>query len=56
MCFSNQTLQEIRGQGYQSAFSRKFDIYGFGCILYRLCTLAEPVVIDDIKPLDIAVD
>jgi len=50
------SLQEIRGQGYQAAFSQKSDIYAFGCILYRLCSLAEPLVVDDIKPLDISMD
>jgi serine/threonine protein kinase len=45
---------EIRAQGYQAAFSQKSDIYAFGCILYRLCSLAEPMAIDDIKPLDIS--
>jgi serine/threonine protein kinase len=47
--------QEIRGQGYAAAFSQKSDIYAFGCILYRLCSLREPTVIDDIEPLDISV-
>jgi hypothetical protein len=47
--------QEIRGQGYAAAFSQKSDIYAFGCILYRLCSLTEPTVVDDIDPQDISV-
>ncbi|KAH3913304.1 hypothetical protein HBI56_085230 [Parastagonospora nodorum] len=47
---------EIRGPGYAAAFSQKSDIYAFGCVLYRLCSLAEPLVVDDIEPVDIAVD
>jgi serine/threonine protein kinase len=48
--------QEIRQQGYEAAFSQKSDIYAFGCILYRLCTLAEPMILDDVKPTDISLD
>ncbi|KAF2822201.1 kinase-like protein [Ophiobolus disseminans] len=44
---------EIRGQGHEAAFSQKSDIFAFGCILYRLCSLAEPEV-DDTYPLDLA--
>ncbi|CAO2651821.1 Nn.00g001040.m01.CDS01 [Neocucurbitaria sp. VM-36] len=47
---------EIRGQGYQAAFSQKSDVYAFGCILYRLCTLEDPAILDDIKPSDISLD
>ena len=43
---------EIRG--FQAAFSQKSDVYAFGCILYRLCTLEDPSVLDDVKPLDIS--
>lgn len=46
--------QEIRGQEHQAAFSQKSDVYAFGCILYRLCTLSNPVILDDIKPCDIS--
>jgi serine/threonine protein kinase len=49
-------LQEIRGKGHEAAFSQKSDVYAFGCILYRLCTLVEPIVLDDIKPRDISMD
>lgn len=45
---------EIRG--YQAAFSQKSDVYAFGCILYRLCTLEDPAVLDDLKPMDITGD
>lgn len=48
--------QEIRGQGYEAAFSQKSDVYAFGCILYRLCTLENPVILDDLKPCDIPAD
>jgi hypothetical protein len=44
----------IRGPGFQAAFSQKSDTYAFGCILYRMCPLAEPAVLDDIKPYDIS--
>jgi serine/threonine protein kinase len=43
---------EIRG--FQAAFSQKSDVYAFGCILYRLCSLEDPSVLDDVKPLDIS--
>lgn len=43
---------EIRG--YQAAFSQKSDVYAFGCILHRLCTLEDPTVLDDIKPTEIS--
>jgi serine/threonine protein kinase len=45
---------EIRG--YQAAFSQKSDVYAFGCILHRLCTLDDPTILDDIKPTDILGD
>lgn len=38
---------EIRG--HQAAFSQKSDVYAFGCILHRLCTLEDPTILDDIK-------
>lgn len=47
---------EIRDQGYQAAFSQKSDIYAFGCILHRLCTLEQPEILDDVKPFDISAD
>ena len=45
---------EIRG--YQAAFSQKSDVYAFGCILHRLCTLEDPTILDDVKPMDISGD
>ena len=45
---------EIRG--FQAAFSQKSDVYAFGCILYRLCTLEDPSILDDVRPLDISGD
>lgn len=45
---------EIRG--YPAAFSQKSDVYAFGCILHRICTLEEPKILDDTKPNDIAGD
>jgi serine/threonine protein kinase len=48
--------QEIRGQGYQAAFSQRSDIYAFGCILYHLCTLEDPHLLDNIKPEDVPAD
>jgi serine/threonine protein kinase len=50
---ANLKPQEMRAQGQQAAFSQKSDIYAFSCILYRLCSLAEPMAMDDIKPMDI---
>lgn len=41
---------------YPAAFSQKSDIYAFGCILHRLCTLEDPVTLDDIKPAQIPGD
>jgi serine/threonine protein kinase len=48
--------QEIRDQGYHAAFSQKSDIYAFGCIFHRLCTLQEPYLLDGIKPRDMSED
>jgi hypothetical protein len=31
-------------------------VYAFGCILYRLCTLEDPSILDDVKPMDIPGD
>ncbi|PSN66131.1 kinase-like protein [Corynespora cassiicola Philippines] len=45
---------EIREQGYHAAFSQKSDIYAFGCVLYRLCTLEDPDDVDDLKPEEIS--
>lgn len=56
LSLTKKLYQEIRGQGTQAAFSQKSDIYAFGCILYRLCTLSDPLIIDDIKPSDITAD
>lgn len=57
MIVANHEFQEIRGQDFQAAFSQKSDVYAFGCILYRLCTLSDIVfVLDDIKPSDISAD
>ncbi|KAL5119891.1 hypothetical protein ACEQ8H_002253 [Pleosporales sp. CAS-2024a] len=47
---------EIRGKGVAAAFSQKSDIYAFGCILYRLCSLTEPVIVDDIEAKHISMD
>ncbi|KAI8943174.1 hypothetical protein NX059_001203 [Plenodomus lindquistii] len=47
---------EIRGQGYEAAFSQKSDIYAFGCVLHRLCTLEQHGILDDVKPCDISAD
>ncbi|KAF3010004.1 hypothetical protein E8E13_011397 [Curvularia kusanoi] len=44
---------EIR-QGLQAAFSQKSDVYAFGCILHRLCTLEDPAILDDVKPMEIS--
>ncbi|KAF2865140.1 kinase-like domain-containing protein [Massariosphaeria phaeospora] len=46
---------EIRTQD-GAAFSQKSDIYAFGCILFRLCTLQDPhpFEVDDVKPRDIS--
>lgn len=48
--------QEIRGQGDQARFSEKSDIYAFGCIMYRLCSLEDPNIVDDLQPIDISTD
>jgi hypothetical protein len=48
--------QEIRSQGFEAAFSQKSDIYAFGCILYRLVTLAQPAVLNDVKVSDIGAE
>ena len=45
---------EIRG--YQAEFSQKSDVYAFGCILHRLCTLEDPVLLDDLRPTEILGD
>lgn len=45
---------EIRG--YRAAFSQKSDVYAFGCVLHRLCTLEDPFVLDDLKPTKILGD
>jgi hypothetical protein len=47
-------MQEVCGQGHEAAFSQKSDSYAVGCTLYRFCTLAEPIVVDDIKPRTIS--
>ena len=39
---------------FQAAFSQKSDVYAFGCILYRLCTLEDPAVLDDVEPMEIS--
>ncbi|KAF2743412.1 kinase-like protein [Sporormia fimetaria CBS 119925] len=39
---------ELRGSRVE--FSAKSDVYAFGCVLYRLCTLKQPDRIDDINP------
>ncbi|KAF2788928.1 kinase-like protein [Melanomma pulvis-pyrius CBS 109.77] len=44
---------EIRGQG-PAAFSQKSDIYALGCILFRLCTLSDPSLVEDFNPLAIS--
>jgi serine/threonine protein kinase len=49
-------LQEIRGQGYQAAFSQRSDIYAFGCILYRLCSLEEPGLLDNFNPSEMSMN
>jgi serine/threonine protein kinase len=53
---STNIRQEIRDQGYHAAFSQKSDIYALGCILYRICTLQEPYLLDGIKPRDMSED
>ncbi|KAF3046903.1 hypothetical protein E8E12_006534 [Didymella heteroderae] len=46
---------EIR-EAYLAAFSQKSDVYAFGCVLHRLCTLEDPIIRDDLKPGDISGD
>ncbi|KAF2659831.1 kinase-like protein [Lophiostoma macrostomum CBS 122681] len=47
---------EIRGQDCLAAFSQKSDVYAFGCVLYRLCTLRDPDQAAGLKPSEISQD
>ncbi|KAF2257894.1 kinase-like protein, partial [Lojkania enalia] len=48
---------EIHDRGVCAAFSEKSDVYAFGCVLFRLCTLKHPSLpLAGIKPLEVSKD